>query len=81
MLFRSGVLEKKFPLNLTGNSVADLILVQADGSVLAGSTDGLFGLREGKVQRMTTKNGLPCNWVYSFIEDKEKHGGSTLSVA
>ena len=34
----------------------------ADGSVLAGSEDGLVGLRQGKVQRMTTKNGLPCNF-------------------
>jgi len=72
VLFRSGVLEKKFPVNLTGDSVADLILAQADGSVLAGSTDGLFGVRDGKAQRMTKKNGLPCNWVYSFVEDKDK---------
>jgi ligand-binding sensor domain-containing protein len=52
--------------------VADLILAQADGSMLVGSTDGLFGLRDGKPQRMTKKNGLPCNWVYSFVQDKEK---------
>src|SRR5271157_1954053 len=71
-LFRNGVLERKFPVNLAGDSVADLILALADGSVLAGSTDGLFGLRDGRAQRMTKKNGLPCNWVYSFVEDKEK---------
>ena len=34
--------------------------------------DGLFGLRQGKVQRMTMKNGLPCDCVISFIEDGEK---------
>ena len=33
---------------------------------------GLVGWRAGKVQRMTTKNGLPCNIVITFIEDKEK---------
>jgi len=71
-LFRNGVLEKQFRVNLAGDSVADLIVPQADGPVLAGSTDGLFGLRNGKVQRMTKKNGLPCNWVYSFVEDKDK---------
>jgi len=71
-LFRNGVLGRKFPVNLAGDSVADLILPQADGSVLAGSLDGLFGLRDGRPQRMTKKNGLPCNWVYSFVEDKEK---------
>ena len=38
----------------------------ADGSVLAGSDDGLVGLRSGKVQRMTTRNGLPCDFVIVF---------------
>ena len=71
-LFRNGVLGRKFPVNFAGDSVADLILPQADGSVLAGSLDGLFGLRDGRPQRMTKKNGLPCDWVYSFVEDKEK---------
>ena len=71
-LFRNGVVQQKFAVNLSGDSVADMIFPQADGSVLAGSTDGLFGLRNGKVQRMTKKNGLPCNWVYSFVEDKDK---------
>jgi len=71
-LFRNGVLGKKFQVNLKGDSVADLILAQEDGSVLAGSTDGLFGLRNDRAQRMTKKNGLPCNWVYSFVEDKHK---------
>ena len=72
-LFRNGILERKYPVNLTGESVADLILAEVDGSVLAGSTDGLFGLRNGKPQRLTKKNGLPCNWIYSFVEDKNKH--------
>ena len=71
-LFRNGILGKKFQVNLKGDSVADLILAQEDGSVLAGSTDGLFGSRNDRAQRMTKKNGLPCNWVYSFVEDKHK---------
>ena len=71
-LFRNGTVERKYPVNLSGESVADLILARADGSVLAGSTDGLFGLRNGKPQRMTKKNGLPCNWVFSFVQDNEK---------
>ncbi len=49
-----------------------MIAAQADGSVLAPFDDGLMGLREGKVQQMTTKNGLPCDFVISFIQDKEK---------
>ena len=29
-------------------------------------------MRQGKVQRMTKKNGLPCDSVISFIQDKAK---------
>ena len=70
-LFRHGALEK-FSLYPKGNPITHQIIADADGSVLAASEDGLVGLRQGKVQRMTTENGLPCNSVISFIEDKEK---------
>jgi signal transduction histidine kinase/streptogramin lyase len=63
---------EKFSLNQKGNPVSHQIIAQADGSVLAASEDGLVGLRQGKLQRMTTENGLPCNSVISFIADKEK---------
>jgi signal transduction histidine kinase/ligand-binding sensor domain-containing protein len=70
-LFRPGNVET-FPLNVKGDPFIRQIVANADGSVLAGSADGLVGVRQGKVQRMTTKNGLPCNFVTSFIEDREK---------
>jgi signal transduction histidine kinase/streptogramin lyase len=70
-LFRQGVLET-FPLNAKGDSLSRQIIANGDGSVLSGSNDGLVGLRQGRVQRMTTRNGLPCNFVTSFIEDREK---------
>ena len=41
--------------------------------MLASSADGLVGLRHGIVQRLTAKNGLPCNFVTSFIEDRENN--------
>ena len=69
LLFRDSIL-KKFPISSNTNQFTHDLIVQADGSVLAAYDDGLVVLREGKVQRMTTKNGLPCNTVYSFIEDK-----------
>ena len=71
VLFRDGV-QKKFPIGSTTNLVTNHLIVQADGSVLASFDDGLVGLRQGKAQWITTKNGLPCNAVYSFIEDKQK---------
>jgi signal transduction histidine kinase/ligand-binding sensor domain-containing protein len=72
VLFREGV-QHKFSLNPNGkNPAPHKILAQTDGSVLAAYDDGLVEFREGKVQRMTTKNGLPCDFVISFIQDKEK---------
>jgi signal transduction histidine kinase/streptogramin lyase len=70
-LFRHGVVEK-FALNPKGDPVNHQIIADADGSVLAASEDGLVGLRQDKVQRMTKKNGLPCDSVISFIEDDAK---------
>ena len=46
--------------------------MEANGSVLAASDTGLVGLRQDKVQRMTKKNGLPCDSVISFIKDSLK---------
>ena len=71
VLFRDGV-QKKFPTGSAADLFTNHLIVQADGSVMASFDDGLVGLRQGKAQRMTTKNGLPCNAVYSFIEDKQK---------
>ncbi len=70
-LLRHGVVEK-FVLNPKGDPVSHQIIANADGSVLAASEDGLVGLRRDKVQRMTKKNGLPCDSVISFIEDDAK---------
>jgi signal transduction histidine kinase len=69
--FRHGAVET-FPLSAKGDPFIRQIIANADGSVLAGSADGLVGVRQGKMQRMTTKNGLPCNFVTSFIQDREK---------
>jgi len=69
---RNGVVETKFPLDPGGYPITFQIIPAPDGSVLAGSEHGLVGWRAGKVQRMTTKNGLPCDSIITFIEDKEK---------
>ena len=70
-LFRNGALEPKFPLNPGGDPFNRKIMSKADGSILAASENGFVEWRQGKVQRMTTKNGLPCNSVISFMEDRE----------
>ena len=68
---RQGAVER-FPVQPKGNPVSHQIVVEPDGSVLAAYEDGLVGLRQGTLQRMTTENGLPCNSVISFIQDKAK---------
>ena len=72
VLFRNGALQR-LPVNPDSKSpFANQIVAQPDDTVLVAFDDGLVGLRQGKVQRMTTKNGLPCDDVMSFIQDKEK---------
>ena len=68
---RDGALQK-FSLQTKGSPVSHQIVVEADGSVLAASDEGLVGLRQGSVQRMTKKNGLPCDSIISFIHDNAK---------
>jgi signal transduction histidine kinase/ligand-binding sensor domain-containing protein len=71
-LFRNGAVQTKFSVERVGSPLNRQIFVEADGSVLVGSENGLVGWRAGKVQRLTTKNGLPCDFVIAFIKDREK---------
>jgi signal transduction histidine kinase/ligand-binding sensor domain-containing protein len=71
MHFREGALEK-FQVSSSSNPFPNQIIAEADGSVLAAFDDGLLELRQGKAQRMTTKNGLPCDTIYSFVQDQQK---------
>ena len=66
--FQQGEVQK-FPLNAKNNSVSRQILAEANGLVLAASDDGLVGLRQDRVQKMTKRNGLPCDFVISFLKD------------
>lgn len=72
LLFRNGVLETTIPLAKKSSSLNRQILVQPDGSVLIGTEAGLVEWRQGKVQQMTTKNGLPCDFVLAFTQDQAK---------
>lgn len=63
---------KSFMVDPSETIFSSKILAQTDGSVLASSVNGLVGLRNGKVQQMAMNNGLPCNSVISFQEDRNK---------
>ena len=73
VLMRNGRVETTIPLDPRSSPLNRHVVAGADGSVLVGSENGLLGWREGKVRRMTTKNGLPCDFVIAFVQDKEKH--------
>ena len=52
------------------------ILPDHDGSILAATSYGLIGLRQGKPLMLTTTNGLPCPSVYAMAFDD--HGNLWL---
>jgi ligand-binding sensor domain-containing protein len=43
--------------------------VDSDGSVWAATGLGLASWREGKLQVLSEKNGLPCNSIYALLRD------------
>jgi len=55
-------------------SPAHQIEAERDGSILiAAPTEGLIGLRNGTLRRLTKQNGLPCDGVLGFIQDDRKN--------
>jgi signal transduction histidine kinase/ligand-binding sensor domain-containing protein len=73
VLMRNGTVETTVRLGPRSSALNRHIVADADGSVLVSSETGLLGWRAGKVQRMTTKNGLPCDFVMAFVQDRQKH--------
>ncbi len=54
----------------TRDSAVNEIVVATDGSVLGVTSFGLIAWRNGTQQTMTTKNGLPCDAIYSAVTDR-----------
>ena len=69
--FQNGAVQT-FQLKLKGE-LPHQIEAESDGSILlAAPTDGLIGLRRESFQRLTMKNGLPCDGVLGFVRDDKK---------
>jgi signal transduction histidine kinase len=68
--YRHGRIEN-FPFSHGQKSGVNQVTVNPDGSVLAATRLGLVEWREGNVQTLTVRNGLPCNDVYTSILDKQ----------
>jgi PAS domain S-box-containing protein len=44
--------------------------VRPDGTVLGATPVGVIGWRDGKNQILNSRNGLPCDFIYTLISDK-----------
>jgi len=70
--FQNGAVQT-FPLKLKG-SWPRQIEAEPNGSVsVAAPDDGLLVVRMGSIERLTKKNGLPCDGVLGFVRDNEKN--------
>src|SRR5215472_14964964 len=54
----------------TLDSLVNEVVVATDGSVLGVTSFGLIAWKNGTQQTMTTKNGLPCDAIYSAVTDR-----------
>ncbi|MEJ0040266.1 MAG: two-component regulator propeller domain-containing protein [Gammaproteobacteria bacterium] len=69
--YRSGALETvEFHRDGDTPPRARALLALPDGSILAGTSAGLIGWRQGKAFTLTAKNGLPCEQIHSLLADK-----------
>lgn len=66
--YRHGRLET-FSAESAAKSPVRQILVRADGSVLAATSNGLTEWQNGTMRTLTTQNGLPCNSLYGLVSD------------
>jgi signal transduction histidine kinase/ligand-binding sensor domain-containing protein len=66
--YRDGRLDT-FHLDRAVESPALQLSVSSDGSLLGATRSGLIGWRNGKLQGLTSRNGLPCDGVDAFITD------------
>jgi signal transduction histidine kinase/ligand-binding sensor domain-containing protein len=44
--------------------------VRPDGTVLGATPIGVIGWHDGKKQTLSSRNGLPCDFIYTLISDK-----------
>jgi signal transduction histidine kinase/ligand-binding sensor domain-containing protein len=49
------------------------VIVNADASVLGTTAGGLIGWKDGKLQTMTIRNGLPCSDIFSIVSDQNNY--------
>jgi signal transduction histidine kinase/ligand-binding sensor domain-containing protein len=70
LLFYQDGATHTYSSNETGNTaqIRDLI-VDKDGSAWATNVNELIRLKDGKRQRLSTANGLPCDGIFALVKD------------
>jgi ligand-binding sensor domain-containing protein len=66
--YRQGQLEI-FPFKHDQSAGVGQVVAMPDGSVLGATSSGLIGWRNGTMQTLTVRNGLPCDSIYGLIFD------------
>jgi len=66
--YQQGRLEMIPYAHMPGGGVRN-ILVDPDGSVLGATQAGLIAWKNGSKRTLTTRNGLPCNQIFTLIPD------------
>ena len=62
-----------FSFDHTANLRVGQVIVNSDGSVLGTPAGGLIGWKNGGLQTMTTRNGLPCANIFSIVSDQDNY--------
>ncbi|HEY9402459.1 MAG TPA: two-component regulator propeller domain-containing protein [Pyrinomonadaceae bacterium] len=66
--YRQGRLEV-FLFAHDGSGSVSQIAAMNDGSILAATTVGLVGWKDGALRTMTARNGLPCDAIFGLVSD------------
>ncbi|HVG20777.1 MAG TPA: two-component regulator propeller domain-containing protein [Blastocatellia bacterium] len=66
--YRDGQLET-FPASQDSKSGIRALVTETDGSVWAATRDGLIRWKGGSKRLLTTRNGLPCDDIYTLVND------------
>jgi signal transduction histidine kinase/ligand-binding sensor domain-containing protein len=67
--YRDGRTET-FHFERAADSMVNQVSVAADGSIFGATASGLVAWKNGKLQTLTVRNGLPCNGTGAFITDE-----------
>lgn len=66
--YRDGRMET-FPAVDRSASLVQALITESDGSVWAATKEGLLRLKGGTSKLLTTRNGLPCDDIYTLVND------------